>query len=89
MPPEVVEKVREVDRVVPVEGRIWLGGARAVDSSFLLFFSFFLFQQQSLLLSWMKRKSRMAAEWAQRAEDCVQGESVDGEGKSLLSKKRS
>jgi len=38
---DVVEKVREVERLVLVEGRIWVGGARAVSVSFLLFSSFY------------------------------------------------
>jgi len=38
-----VEKVREVERVVPVEGRIRVGGARATGGSFLFFFLFFCF----------------------------------------------
>jgi len=36
----VVEKVRKVERVVPVEGSIRIGGARATAVSFLFFFSF-------------------------------------------------
>jgi len=38
---DVGEKVREVERVVPVDGRIRVGGARAAGVSF--FFLFFLF----------------------------------------------
>jgi len=38
----VVEKVRDVERVVPVEGRIRVGGARARGDSFLLFFCCFV-----------------------------------------------
>ena len=45
-----MEKVREVESVVPVEGRIRVGGARAAGVSFHFFFCFFLFYQQSLLL---------------------------------------
>jgi len=43
MPSDVVEKVREVERVVRVEGRIWVGGARAMGVSFLFFFVFLWF----------------------------------------------
>jgi len=43
VPSDVVEKAREVERVVPVEGRIWVGGARATGVSFLFFFLFFVF----------------------------------------------
>jgi hypothetical protein len=42
VPSNVVEKVREVERVVPVEGRIRVGGARATGVSFLFFFLFFV-----------------------------------------------
>jgi len=38
VPSDVVEKVREVEMVVPVEGRIWVDGARATGVSFLFFF---------------------------------------------------
>jgi len=41
VPSDVVEKVREVERVVPVEGRIRVDGARATGVSFLFFFLFF------------------------------------------------
>jgi len=41
VPSDVVEKVREVERVVPVERRIRVGGARATGVSFLFFFLFF------------------------------------------------
>ena len=37
----------------------------------------------------MKKRSRIAAQRAERPEDCVDGESVDGEGKSLVREKRS
>jgi len=37
----------------------------------------------------MKRRSGIAAQRAERAEDCVEGESVDGEGKSVVRKKTS
>jgi len=40
---DVVEKVRDVVMVVPVEGRIRVGGARATGVSFLFFFLFFGF----------------------------------------------
>jgi len=43
VPSDIVENVREVERVVPVEGCIRVGGARATGVSFLLFFCFFLF----------------------------------------------
>jgi len=41
VPSDVVEKVRELERVVPVEGRIWVGGARAMAVFLFLFFLFF------------------------------------------------
>jgi len=37
----------------------------------------------------MKKRSRIAAKRAERPEDCVEGESVDREGKSMVRKKRS
>jgi len=40
VPSDVVEKVREVEREVPVEGRIRVGGARATGVSFLFCFLF-------------------------------------------------
>jgi len=43
VPSDVVEKVREAERVVLVEGRIWVDGARAMGVSFLCFFLFFCF----------------------------------------------
>jgi len=43
MPTNVVEKVRDIDRVVPVEGHIRVGGPRAMDVSFHFFFLFFCF----------------------------------------------
>jgi len=43
VPSDVVEKVREVERLLPVEGRIRVGGARATGvSSFLCCFFFVL-----------------------------------------------
>jgi len=39
---DVVAKVRKVERVVQVEGRIRVGGARATAASFLFFFFFLL-----------------------------------------------
>jgi len=36
----------------------------------------------------MKKTSGIAAQRAERPEDCVDGASVDGEGKSGLQKKR-
>jgi len=50
LPSDVVEKVREVERVVPVEGRIRVGRARATGVSSLFFFLLFLFKLLSLLL---------------------------------------
>jgi len=41
VPSDVVEKVREVQTVVPVEGRIRVDGARATGVSFLFFFLLF------------------------------------------------
>ena len=87
LPSDVVEKVREVEREVPVEGPIWVGGARATGVSFLLFFLFFCFNNWVCFC--MKKRSGMAAQRAARLEDCVDGESVDGEGKSVVRKKRS
>ena len=43
MPSDVIEKVREVEKVVAVEGRIRVGGARATGVSFLFCFLFFCF----------------------------------------------
>jgi len=43
MPSGLVEKVRQVEMVVPVEGRIRVIGARATGVSFLFFFVFFCF----------------------------------------------
>jgi len=86
MPSDVVEKVREVERVVPVEGRIQVGGARATGLSFLFFFLFFCFNCR---VCCMKKRSRIAAQRAERPEDCVDGKSVDGEDKSVVRKKRS
>jgi len=37
----------------------------------------------------MKKRSGIAAERAERPEDCVDGKSVDGEGRSVVRKKRS
>jgi len=37
----------------------------------------------------MKKRSRIAAQRAESPEDCVDGESLDGEGKSVVRKKRS
>jgi len=37
----------------------------------------------------MKKRSGIAPQWAERPEDCVDGESVDGEDKSVVRKKRS
>jgi len=37
----------------------------------------------------MKKRSGIAARRAKRPEDCVDGESLDGEGKSVVRKKRS
>jgi len=37
----------------------------------------------------MKKRSRIAAQRAERPEDGVDGESVDQEGKSVVRKKRS
>ena len=41
VPSDIVEKVREVERVIPVEGPIHVGGARATGVSFLCIFHFF------------------------------------------------
>jgi len=43
VPSDVVEKVREVERAVPVEGPIRVGGARATGVSFLFIFLLFCF----------------------------------------------
>jgi len=37
----------------------------------------------------MKKRRGIAAQMVQRPEDCVDGVSVDGEGKSVVRKKRS
>ena len=37
----------------------------------------------------MKKRSGIAVQRAERPEDCVDGERVDGEGKSVVRKKRS
>jgi len=87
VPSNLVEKVREVERVVPVEGRIRVGGARATGVSFLFFFLFFCFN--CCVCFCMKKRSAIAAQRAERPEDCVDGESVDGEGRSVVRKKRS
>ena len=75
----------EVERVVPVEGRIWVGGARATCVSFLFFFLFFCFN--CWVCFCMKKRSGIAAPRAERPEDCVDGESVDGEGSTVVRKK--
>jgi len=36
----------------------------------------------------MKKRGGIAAQRAERPEDCFDGESVDGEGKSVVRKKR-
>jgi len=60
VPSDIVEKVREVERVVPVVGRIRVGGARATRVSFLFFFLFFLFELLSLLLYEKERRDSSA-----------------------------
>jgi len=57
MPCDVVEKQSEVERVVPVEGRLWVGGARATGLSFL-FFLFFLFVLTAEFASVMYEKEK-------------------------------
>jgi len=37
----------------------------------------------------MKKRSGIAAQRAERPEDCVDGESLDAEGRSVVRKKRS
>jgi len=37
----------------------------------------------------MKKRSEIGAQRAERPEDCVDSESIDGEGKSVVRKKRS
>jgi len=37
----------------------------------------------------MKKRSGIAAQRAERPEDCVDSESMDGEGRSVVRKKRS
>jgi len=61
LPSEVVEKVRDVERVVPIEGRILVGGARATGISFPFFCLFFLFLLWRLLLD-EKEKRDCSAE---------------------------
>jgi len=87
VPSDVVEKVREVGRVVPVEGRIRVGGARAMGVSFLFVVLFFCFNCRVCFCR--KKRSGIAAQRAERPENCVDGESVDGEGKSVVRRKRS
>jgi len=87
-PFDVVAKVSEVERVVPVEGRMWVGGAWAVAVDFLFFF-FFFFWLQSLLLWCMKKRDGIRAQRVERPEDCVDGKTMDGEGKSVVRKKMS
>jgi len=43
VPSDAVAKVKEVEREVPVEGRMRVGGVRATGVSFLFFFLFFCF----------------------------------------------
>jgi len=50
VPSDIVEKGRVGERVVPVEDRIQVGGARVTGVSFVVFFSYFLFYQLSLPL---------------------------------------
>jgi len=50
VPSDIVEKGRVVERMVPVEERIRVGGARVTGVSFVVFFSYFLFYQLSLPL---------------------------------------
>jgi len=45
VPSDVVEKVRDVERVVPVKGRIRVGGARPTGVSFVFFFVCFCFNR--------------------------------------------
>ena len=46
VPSNVVEKVREVERLVPVEGRIRVGGARPTGVSLLFVFLCFVLTAQ-------------------------------------------
>jgi len=54
---------------------------------FFSFFSFFCFN--CCVCFCRKKRSGIAVQRAEQPEDCVDGESVAGEGKSVLSKKRS
>jgi len=55
-----------------------------------LFFSFFFFFVLTAEFSFcMKKRSRIAGQRAEQPENCVDGESVNGEGKSVVRKKRS
>jgi len=84
---DVVEKVRERERVVPVEGRIRVGGARAAGVSFVL--SFLCFCLNCRVSTCMNKRRGIAAQRAKPPDDCVDGESLDGDGKSLVRKKQS
>ena len=58
-----MEKVREVERVVPVEGRIRVGGARATGVSFLfVFLSFFVLTTQFASVMYEKERRDCSAE---------------------------
>jgi len=57
MPPDVVEKAREVERVVPVEGCIQVGRARAIGVS-LVFFLCLLFVLTAEFASLMYEKEK-------------------------------
>jgi len=89
VPSDVVEKAREVESVVPVEGRIQVAGARATGVSFLFFSFFFFFVSPAEFVSIMYEKEKgIVAQWAERPKDCVDGESVDGDGNTVVRKKR-
>jgi len=63
VPSNVVEKVREVERVVPVEGRIRISCARATAVSFFYFlFSFFVLTAEFASVMYEKEKRGCSAE---------------------------
>jgi len=63
VPSNVVEKVREVERVVPVEGRIRISWARATGVSFFYFlFFFFVLTAEFASVMYEKEKRDCSAE---------------------------
>ena len=63
MPSDVVEKLREVERVVTVDGHIGVGGARATGVFLFLFFVFFfVLTADSVSVMYEKEKWDCSAE---------------------------